>query len=257
MKTAPLPGNEAVDPTQRAGRTTELDEATSLPADETTRPDDSSDTTRDRVMHSILEHGPSTATELAERLDLTPAAIRRHLSALLDAGALRSQEQRVYGHRGRGRPSKVFVITETGRRDFYQAYDSLAIQAIRELAKVAGPAALRELAEQRVADIERSYREQRAADPEQSPVTALAKALTDAGYVASIVPVASGDQLCQYHCPVSQVAEEFPQLCEAETQLFSRLLDSHVQRLATIAHGDGVCTTHIPRSVVLGLPERR
>jgi predicted ArsR family transcriptional regulator len=23
----------------------------------------------------------------------------------------------------------------------------------------------------------------------------------------------------------------------------------HVQRLATIAHGDGVCTTHIPRKV--------
>jgi hypothetical protein len=28
--------------------------------------------------------------------------------------------------------------------------------------------------------------------------------------------------------------------------MFSRLLGVHVQRLATIAHGDGVCTTHIP-----------
>jgi predicted ArsR family transcriptional regulator len=43
------------------------------------------------------------------------------------------------------------------------------------------------------------------------------------------------------------VASEFPQLCEAETELFSKLLGTHVQRLATIAHGDGVCTTFIPQ----------
>jgi predicted ArsR family transcriptional regulator len=42
------------------------------------------------------------------------------------------------------------------------------------------------------------------------------------------------------------VAAEFPQLCEAETAVISRLVGTHVQRLATIAHGDGVCTTHIP-----------
>jgi predicted ArsR family transcriptional regulator len=45
---------------------------------------------------------------------------------------------------------------------------------------------------------------------------------------------------------VAHVAAEFPQLCEAETQVISRLVGTHVQRLATIAHGDGVCTTHIP-----------
>ena len=55
-----------------------------------------------------------------------------------------------------------------------------------------------------------------------------------------------GQQLCQQHCPVSHVAHEFPQLCEAETAAISRVLGRHVQRLATIAHGDGVCTTCLP-----------
>jgi hypothetical protein len=41
------------------------------------------------------------------------------------------------------------------------------------------------------------------------------------------------------------VAAEFPELCEAETEAFSRLLGTPVQRLATIAHGDGICTTHV------------
>jgi hypothetical protein len=75
---------------------------------------------------------------------------------------------------------------------------------------------------------------------------ALATALSAEGYAASASVIKSGGQLCQHHCPVAHVAAEFPQLCEAETQVISRLVGTHVQRLATIAHGDGVCTTHIP-----------
>ena len=54
--------------------------------------------------------------------------------------------------------------------------------------------------------------------------------------------------LCQHHCPIAHVAAEFPQLCEMETEVFAKILGTHVQRLATIAHGDGVCTTVIPKS---------
>jgi predicted ArsR family transcriptional regulator len=103
-------------------------------------------------------------------------------------------------------------------------------------------------AESRVADQESRYREVLAAtDSDTTPAQALAEALSNDGYVASTRPSAAGEQLCQHHCPVAHVAEQFPQLCEAETEAFSRLLGVHVQRLATIAHGDGVCTTHIPQ----------
>lgn len=207
-------------------------------------------TTRQRVMQSILEHGPSTAAELAERLGLTPAAIRRHLSALTERLQVDSREKRVYGQRGRGRPSKVFLLTDEGRSTFYQAYDDLAIQALKALAATAGPSAVIELAEQRFGQVEERYLALRAENPDRSPADSLAEALSGDGYVASTKPSRLGEQLCQHHCPVAQVAAEFPQLCEAETQLFSRLLGSHVQRLATIAHGDGVCTTHIPSARV-------
>ena len=53
-------------------------------------------------------------------------------------------------------------------------------------------------------------------------------------------------QICQHHCPVSHVAEEFPELCEAEREAFADILGTHVQRLATIVNGDCACTTHVP-----------
>ena len=205
--------------------------------------------TRQRVAQSILECGPSTATALAGRLGLSAAGVRRHLDVLSDRGQVTAREQRVYGARGRGRPAKVFALTDTGRSDFYQAYDDLAIQALTVLADQAGPGAVEVLARQRISGLARRYDEHRDSgrSGQDSPAASLAAALSDEGYVASTQPSVAGEQLCQHHCPVAHVAERFPQLCEIETELFSELLGVHVQRLATIAHGDGVCTTHIPR----------
>jgi predicted ArsR family transcriptional regulator len=200
------------------------------------------------VARAILVRGPSTAAELAEELDLTPAAVRRHLDHLLGDGMLEIREQRVYGQRGRGRPAKAFALTEAGRDAFDQAYDDLASEALRFLAETAGEEAVVAFAKRRMSFIERDYHQVVEAQPGLTPAEALAKVFTAEGYVAGVRDLPIGQQLCQQHCPVAHVAAEFPQLCEAETEAIANVLGTHVQRLATIAHGDGVCTTCIPTS---------
>ncbi|WP_308014023.1 helix-turn-helix transcriptional regulator [Streptantibioticus parmotrematis] len=211
--------------------------------------------TRNRVARSILDHGPSTAADLAERLELTPAAVRRHLDALVAEGIVEPREKRVYGSRSRGRPAKAFALTDCGRDAFYQAYDQLAEDALRWIAQAAGggrmgDAAVAAFARARVAAQMEKYRPRIEALPPEQRARALAEALTEDGYAATTRGAhasSAGEQLCQHHCPVAHTAERFPQLCEAEAEVFSRLLGTHVQRLATIAHGDGVCTTFVPR----------
>ncbi|WP_031002802.1 helix-turn-helix transcriptional regulator [Streptomyces sp. NRRL F-5727] len=205
--------------------------------------------TRNRVARSILDHGPSTVADLAERLGLTQAAVRRHLDALVAEQVVEAREKRVYGTRTRGRPAKVFALTDCGRDAFDQSYDSLAVEALRWIERNAGgEAAVAAFARDRIEAQAESYREAvESVEPERR-AEALAKALTADGYAATARNAPVGEQLCQHHCPVAHVAEQYPQLCEAETEIFSRLLGTHVQRLATIAHGDGVCTTFIPHS---------
>ena len=202
--------------------------------------------TRERVAETLLELGPSTAAVLAARLDLTPAAVRRHLDHLVLEGAVEAREPRALGARGRGRPAKLFAITDLGRERFDQQYDDLALQALRFLEETGGDAAVLEFARRRVAGLEDTYAQISLAEPGLPPSEALARALTQGGYSASVRQGPIGEQLCQQHCPVAHVAHEFPQLCEAETEVISKVLGRHVQRLATIAHGDGVCTTCIP-----------
>ncbi|MEU2656602.1 metalloregulator ArsR/SmtB family transcription factor [Streptomyces sp. NPDC007325] len=205
--------------------------------------------TRNRVARSILDHGPSTVADLAERVGLTQAAVRRHLDALVAEQVVEAREKRVYGARTRGRPAKVFALTDCGRDAFDQSYDSLAVEALRWIERNAGgEAAVAAFARDRFEAQAESYREAvESVEPERR-AEALAKALTADGYAATARNAPVGEQLCQHHCPVAHVAEQYPQLCEAETEIFSRLLGTHVQRLATIAHGDGVCTTFIPHS---------
>ncbi|HEY6277861.1 MAG TPA: metalloregulator ArsR/SmtB family transcription factor [Streptosporangiaceae bacterium] len=208
--------------------------------------------TRARIARLILENGPVSAAALSTRLGLTPAAIRRHLDGLLAGGMIEVRSARRPASRGRGRPAKLFVITDAGRSAFEHAYDDLATSALRFLAEVSGPAAVAEFARRQVSELERRYRPAMAAAGPAGKVQALAAALSADGYAASATTspaggstVAGGEQLCQHHCPVAHVAAEFPQLCEAETEAFGRLLGTPVQRLATIAHGDGICTTHV------------
>jgi len=201
--------------------------------------------TRDAIARSILENGPSTASTLSQRLALTPAGIRRHLELLVADGILEARDPRVGSTRGRGRPSKVFLMTDEGRSQFEHSYDDLAVAALKFMAAHSGDHLVNAFAESRAEDIERKatpYLAKRA-----KKVDALATFLTEQGYAASVEKRGTGEEICQHHCPIAHVAAQYPQLCEAETQAFSRLLGTHVQRLATIAHGDGVCTTYIPQ----------
>jgi predicted ArsR family transcriptional regulator len=223
--------------------------------------------TRHEVARLLLEQGPMTAAVVAEQLGISPTAVRRHLDALVADGEADTRDASRREPRGRGRPAKLFLLTEPGRARFGHAYDDLAVSAIRFLAEHAGPDAVRAFAESRVEALVGPHKP--AITGSDDPVIraeALATALTREGYAASTRQVGTrqtteaggpghnvGAQLCQHHCPVAHVAAEFPQLCEAETEAFARLLGTHVQRLATIARGDNACTTHVPVTAA-GIP---
>ncbi len=194
--------------------------------------------TRERVLALLLEHGPATTATLSEQLEVTSAGIRRHLDALLAEGVVMTREprRRVVT---RGRPAKLYALTDAGHAAGPAGYDDLATSALSFMT----PEQVQAFADARGRELEARYAG--VTGPED-----LAVRLSEDGYAASVTDQGLGIQLCQHHCPVQRVAAQFPQLCDAETAAIGRLLDVHVQRLATIAHGDGVCTTFVPTGKV-------
>jgi predicted ArsR family transcriptional regulator len=218
--------------------------------------EDSAESTRRRVLELVASDGPVTAAELACRLGLTSAGVRRHLAQLEDDGTITVHTAPGLAPARRGRPARAYVVTSHGQAELHDAYSEVAVQALRHLRAAGGDAAVQGFASARFEDAARRLAPHLTATEPAARAAQLAAALSDEGYAASVRPVAAATmvpiaQLCQGHCPVQHVAEEFPELCEAEARAFSELLGTHVQRLATIAGGAHACVTNLP----LGTPQ--
>ena len=207
--------------------------------------------TRREIVRLLLESGPITAAEISAELGISAAGVRRHLEALVEDGDAEAQPAAAWQHVGRGRPAKRFRLTAAGRGKLEHTYDDLASAAIRQLREIGGEEAVRTFARRRIDTILAGVPAvaSDSDDDVEDAAERVADALSRAGYATTTTRVGGpiqGIQICQHHCPVSHVAEEFPQLCEAEQQAISEVLGTHVQRLASIANGDCACTTHVP-----------
>ncbi|MBX7432932.1 transcriptional regulator [Mycobacterium sp. Y57] len=208
--------------------------------------------TRGAIIQLLLESGPTTAGRIGEQLGLSAAGVRRHLDALIEAGDAQANAAAAWQQEGRGRPAKRYQLTAAGRAKLEHTYDDLASAAMRQLREIGGEEAIRTFARRRIDAILSGVEPASDADDDvEAAADRIAGALSNAGYATTTTRVggpASGVQICQHHCPVSHVAEEFPELCEAEQQAMAEVLGTHVQRLATIVNGDCACTTHVPLS---------
>ncbi|OFT85855.1 metalloregulator ArsR/SmtB family transcription factor [Corynebacterium sp. HMSC29G08] len=201
--------------------------------------------TRREVMTQLLGRGPVSASELGEVLGLSAAGVRRHLDALVEEGLAQICEPNAVAGAevGRGRPAKHYRLTQLGRSQFGNSYDVLALDALDALEQLGGEEAVRAFARRRAETILGGVD---ANGDVEDVVDQVVAAFEAHGYTATASRAAGGVQICQHHCPVQSVAAAHPELCEAEHEAISELVGSHVQPLALIADGNGLCTTNIP-----------
>ncbi|EXF24417.1 ArsR family transcriptional regulator [Nesterenkonia sp. AN1] len=230
-------------------------------------------TTRQRVLQLVVEEGPISAAALGSELQLTAAAVRRHLDAMTEQGILEVKNVTTR-RRGAGRPSRRYVVSQRGQRTMGDDYLGLVKTALSLLqddrdssleADVAAQpdSSQPETTQVAAAALARGYFagfEQRW-ETELSGIEDL-DARTDrlsqlfneegfAGFTRLVgrdnpLLAMQSTQLCQGHCPIREIAAAHPVFCEEETDMISRLLDVDVRRLSTQAAGAHVCTTHVP-----------
>ncbi|MDO5493377.1 MAG: winged helix-turn-helix transcriptional regulator [Nesterenkonia sp.] len=216
--------------------------------------------TRERVIQLVVEEGPISAAALGRRLDITAAAVRRHLDAMTQEGIV-EVKQVSSRSRGAGRPSRRYVISQRGQDVLGDDYLTLARRALDLLGARDGDRGTseddgaRSLAQVYFADFEETCGPQlRAVEDLDDRTDLLARLLADRGFAGFTRHVGRdapqlamrSTQLCQGHCPIREIAEAHPVFCEVETEMIGRLLDVDVRRLSTQAGGAHVCTTHVP-----------
>jgi DeoR family suf operon transcriptional repressor len=183
-----------------------------------------------------------TADELADKLSISPVAVRRHLTNLERDRLVDHQEEQ----RGMGRPSYVYRLTEVANQIFPSNYDQLASHVLETIQKLYGPDAVARIFEYRTQELAQSYRPLVNGGNLPDRLEQLVELREADGYMPALEQQEDGTYvLHQYHCPILRVAEGCSEACSHELALFVDLLEAEVVRQNHRVAGDARCSYHI------------
>ncbi|MFT4148011.1 MAG: ArsR family transcriptional regulator [Micrococcaceae bacterium] len=205
--------------------------------------------TREKVFETLFHESPCSAAQIAKKLHLTTAAVRRHLDYYEEQGDIEVKMISPAGHAGR--PARRYVLTAKAQDTAGNDYLEISKIALKKLQALSGDTAIEDLAHERAAEIKQAYEaSSKPKDTLEERAEVLRKVLTDLDYAATTaernIYGHHALQLCQTHCPILGLASDYPEFCTAEKDVFAEVLGVDVRQLGTMATGSHVCTTHIP-----------
>ncbi|MEM7793928.1 MAG: iron-sulfur cluster biosynthesis transcriptional regulator SufR [Cyanobacteria bacterium P01_C01_bin.118] len=196
--------------------------------------------TKDDILQFLLKSGQATAQTLADKLGVSPQAIRRHLKDLQAEALVEHQAMQT----GMGRPNYIYQLSPKGRERFPSQYDQFAVSLLDTIAENLGAEQVGALLRhqwQRKAQI---YYETLGKASLPDRVKQLVELRQAEGYMAELH---SGDDedtyiITEYNCAISQVAESYPAVCGHELAMFAVALpDCQVERTHWLVRGENLC----------------
>ena len=209
--------------------------------------------TKQDILEYLLKHSQATASELAEALDISPQAIRRHIKDL-EAEQLIFYSSSVQA--GMGRPQHVYQLSRQGRDRLSRtvslsgdSYGQFAVSLLDTLAETVGRDQVISILRKQWERKTQEYRERLGNAPLTERVATLVELRKAEGNMAESSPVESSESsegvqfvLTEHNCAISNVVQSFPSVCGHELEMFAAVLpDCTVERTHWIINGEHRC----------------
>jgi DeoR family suf operon transcriptional repressor len=192
---------------------------------------------RGDILLELKRAQPLAAKQLAEKLGVSPNAIRHHLKEL------EAESLIVYGReqRGVGAPTYAYQLSPDGEELFPRAYEATLTQLLERVAEKAGRRAAVELLEDYYGDLTRKVMAQLDGAAASERVDVVSRLMNEQGYMAEWQESAGTFRLSEHNCAIRAVAQRFPEVCVAEEQFLRDVLGAAVERRTHIASGCNAC----------------
>jgi predicted ArsR family transcriptional regulator len=194
-------------------------------------------TVRHKVLALIKKQRTSTAKEISDVLKMSAASVRHHLSILRSDG--RIVEISVRHPRGRGRPIKVFRLSEKSLGDNLPLLTDTLLtnlgmtKAISKRQRVHRSIAI---------EIANQIGRTNPNDPIAKRLGILLEKLNVLHYQSGWEAGAEGPRILFGHCPYAAVIERHPELCQIDGYLVGEEIGGKVRQLAKIDQKPGGIT---------------
>jgi predicted ArsR family transcriptional regulator len=199
--------------------------------------------TRAAIVEHLRRCGDRSVAELADHLQISEVATRRHLAVLEDEELVAAETVK----QPRGRPVARYHLTEAAGQLFPHRYDRFANEVLDFLTDEHGREGVRAFLRWRLEREVSGLREAVTAEALHDRLEQLATALSAAGFQASVAPDEAGFTLTQDHCAIYDVAKDHPEVCAFEAATFSQVLgrDVTLSRRQTLAGGSSACVCSV------------
>ncbi len=195
--------------------------------------------TKQDILRLLLKHSPATAHDLADHLDISTQAVRRHLKDLEDEGLIEYESVAV----GMGRPQHFYQLSAAGRAHFPSGYNDFAVSFLDTLAETVGQEQVSSILRKQWERKAREYHDRLGNGSVSDRVKNLVGLRQAEGYMAECYPVENGKfMFTEYNCAISELAESFPSICSHELEMFAALFpDCQVDRTHWLINGEHRC----------------
>ena len=182
--------------------------------------------TRSAVLDLLKRRGEQSAAALGEALGVTPMAARLHLYELEAEGLAEARAEAS----GRGRPTKLWRLTDAAAKVFPDAHQGLAVEMIGAVENLFGAAGLAKIINAHSDRQREAYRAlMKGAKTVGERVRRLADARSAEGYMAEAQRDGRDWLLIENHCPICSAAKACTRLCANELSVFQDVLGPEVR----------------------------
>ncbi|MEK5040318.1 helix-turn-helix transcriptional regulator [Sporosarcina sp. FSL K6-3457] len=197
-------------------------------------------TTKEKLLNLLKKETEMTVSQMAQVLEITEMAVRKHLNILERDSFIHISELK----QPLGRPVQVFSLTSQADVLFPKSYDNLTVDFLNDLQALQGNDIIDHLFEkrrQRLADHYSSHMKNNLSNEEM--VETLKDIQVEKGYMADVIKIGDNQfELIEHNCPIFEVAKNFNQACNCETNMFKEVLNTDgVRRTSCKADGDNHC----------------
>jgi DeoR family suf operon transcriptional repressor len=203
--------------------------------------------TKQDILEHLLQRGQATALELAETLDISPQAVRRHLKDL-EAEELIEYE---LVQAGMGRPQHAYCLSRKGRDRFPNNHGKFAVSLLDTIAQTLGKEQVNNILQKQWQQKALEYRDRVGSGKLGERVAKLVDLRRAEGYMAEWYAIESETaqngncsqfMFTEHNCAISDVAETFPSVCSHELEMFETILpDCNVERTHWLINGQHRC----------------
>lgn len=207
--------------------------------------------TRERVLQTLLENQQCTINDLAEAVGINPISVRHHIAKLQADGLVDSIEER----HGVGRPRRLYYLTDDGLERFPTRYIQMSNRLLDQIKTQMSPQEVRSLfasmAETLIEKEKDRTEIQRLSFEER--LNLVQKLLMREGFTVEWQRVDDEYHIREINCPYLQVGQQHPEICAMDQTLISAVLNVPNEKVSCILDGDQLCTYIIPKD---SIPEK-